>query len=80
MVASPAAAMLFAVMMVFAAAETATAKAARPRHLSASHSVVSSQQAVQRKKPPVSHAPAHDEKAWLERASAPSNGASGGGM
>jgi hypothetical protein len=77
MVASPAAAMLFAVMMVFACAETAAAKAVRPGHPAASHSVSSAQ--VLRKKPPASPAPRQDEKAWMERASAPSNSAGGGG-
>jgi hypothetical protein len=79
MVASPAVAMPFAVMTVFACAETAAAKA-RPRHPAAHHSVVSSGQAVLRKRPPVSQTPAQDEKAWMERASAPTSSGPGGGM
>lgn len=81
MVGSPAAAMLFAVMTVFACADMAAGKPARARHSAASHPVVSSGQAVPRKKPLVSHAPAQDEKSWMERASAPTgSGAGGGGM
>jgi hypothetical protein len=34
---------------------------------------------VLRKKPPASPAPRQDEKAWMERASAPSDSAGGGG-
>jgi hypothetical protein len=79
MVASPAISMLFAVITVFACAETAAAKAARSRHPAALHSVFSHGQAAQRQKPPLTQAPSPGEKAWMERASAPSNGAGGGG-
>jgi ABC-type sugar transport system substrate-binding protein len=76
MVASPAIAVLFAVLMVFACAETAAAKAARARHPAASHS----SKVAQRTKPPVAHAPPQVDNGWMERASAPSNGGGGGGM
>ena len=79
MVVSPAPAMLFAVMTVFACVETAAAKATRPRHPAAHYSAVSSGQAVLRRKPPVSQTPRQDEKTWMERASAPSDSAGGGG-
>ena len=79
MLASAAIAMLFAVVTVFACAETAAAKAARSRH-GASHAVFSHGQAAQRKNAPPAHAPTQGEKAWMERASAPSNGGGGGGM
>jgi hypothetical protein len=74
---SPAAAVLVAAMTVFACGETAAAKTARPRHPAALQS--SSGQVAQRTKPPASHAPTQDQKAWMDRASAPSNSGGGGG-
>jgi len=80
MVVSPTTAVLLAVIAVCSCAEVASAKTARARIPATSHSVADHGQTKLRKKPPASHAPTQDEKAWMERASAPSNGAGGGGM
>jgi hypothetical protein len=74
---SPAAVVLLAAMTVFVCTETAAAKTPRLRHPAALQS--SSGQVAQRTKPPASHVPTQDQKAWMERASAPSNSGGGGG-
>jgi hypothetical protein len=80
MVTSPAVAVLVALVTLCASAETAVAKVARSRHPAASHSPPSRGQTMLRKQAPVTQSPRQDEKAWMERASAPNNGAAGGGM
>jgi hypothetical protein len=82
MVASPviAIAVLSAVVTVCACAEAASAKSSRSRHPAAFRSFPAHGQMGLRKKTPAAHAPTQDDKAWMERASAPSNGGGGGGM
>ena len=79
MIAPRAIAMLVASLALCVCAEAALAKVTRPRHPAAAHSAPSNGRAVQRKTPPVVHAPAQDEKNWMDRASAPSNSGGGGG-
>jgi hypothetical protein len=80
MVASPVTAMLVALVTLCASTETAAAKAAQSRHPTASHSLPSRGQTMLRKQLPITNSPTQDEKAWMERASVPNNGAGGGGM
>ena len=79
MIWSPAIALLVALTALVGCVEAASAQAARSRQTTTSRSIPSHGQGVLRKKPPVSHAPTHDEKAWMDRASAASNGGGGGG-
>jgi hypothetical protein len=79
MLASPAISVPLAVVALLACAQAASAQAGQTRRPTASRSISSDGQTAVRKKPPVTRAPAQDEKSWMERASASSGGGSGGG-